>query len=286
MKTNETIDLTHQPFLSARFRQMHLNLSDFTFANIYLFRNISRYEILTKDCGTFISAYNRLEQNYIMPLDSPHDCSAETFTELVGSDRFFFPIPEEWLSLFPPDRFNVTWDDSESDYIYLTSSLASFAGKTFTRHRNHLNQFLGAYQPQDHPLGPENIQDGLQILHQWQKESPTEESKTDFSVCEEALRKFMELALWGTIYYISGKPAGFIMGEALNAEMFCLHFAKASKAYHGIYEYMFNDTAKKMESKYRYLNLEEDTGNKNLRKTKNSYGPERIIKKYRVSLAR
>jgi len=263
---------------------MNLNLSDFTFANIYLFRDICRYEILNKDCGAFISAYNRSEQNYIMPLDFPKDCSTDTFRELLDQRRFFYPIPEEWLPLFPTDLFDFAWDDGESDYIFQTKNLASFSGKTFTRHRNHLNQFLGAYQCEDRPLGPQNINDGLEILTQWQNESRLSAGKTDFAVCEEALRKFTELALWGTIYYIEKKAAGFIIGEALNPDMFCLHFAKASKTYHGIYEFMFNDTAKKLEAQYRYLNFEEDMGDKNLRKTKNSYGPERIIRKYRISL--
>lgn len=284
MNITEIIALNHQPFLSERFQQMHLNISDYTFANVYLFRNISRYEVITRDCGVFISAYNRHNRNCIMPLDSPQGCSPDIFRELLGGDRFLYPISEEWLPFFPSDQFDAAWDDSESDYIYLTSNLASFSGKTYTRHRNHLNQFFGAYRPQDLPLGPENLKDGLEILHQWQEESRLAPGKTDFSVCEEALQKFQELALWGTIYYIENKPAGFIIGEALNLDMFCLHFAKASKAFHGIYEFMFNDTAKKLQSQYRYLNLEEDMGNKNLRKTKSSYGPERILKKYHVSL--
>jgi uncharacterized protein len=284
MDITETIDIPHRTFLSERFRKLRLNLSDYTFANIYLFRNISRYTILTKDCGTFISAYNRQNQNFIMPLDNPQDCTPDTLRQLLSKENFFFPIPEEWLPYFPEDQFSLSWEDSESDYIYLTSSMAAFSGKQYTRHRNHLNQFFGAYRPVDQPLGPDNLEDALTILQCWQGESTVSAGKTDFAVCREAIPKFTELALWGTIYYIENEPAGFIIGEALNADMFCLHFAKASKKYHGIYEFMFNDTAKKLESQYKYLNLEEDMGNKNLRKTKSSYGPERILKKYRVSL--
>jgi hypothetical protein len=47
---------------------------------------------------------------------------------------------------------------------------------------------------------------------------------------------------------------------------------------------MFNDTAKRLLPQYRFLNLEEDMGNKNLRRTKGSYGPEMLLKKYHVSL--
>ncbi len=220
-----------------------------------------------------------------MPLDTPQTCAPDTLKHLLNGSNFFFPIAEEWLPFFPADDFCVSSDDGESDYIYLTAKMASFAGKQYTRHRNHLNQFLGAYHPLDVPLGAENLRDAMAVLQRWQEESVTTAGKTDFAVCEEALQKFQELALWGTLYYIEQKPAGFIIGEALNDDMFCLHFAKASKAYHGIYEFMFNDTAIKLQPQYRYLNLEEDMGNKNLRKTKSSYGPEKILKKYRVSLA-
>jgi uncharacterized protein len=281
----ETIELAHRPFLSERFRRMHLNISDYTFANVYLFRNVSRYQILTKECGTFISAYNRQNQNYIMPLSCPQTCSPETLRHLLSGGDFFFPIPEEWLPFFPENEFRISCDDSESDYIYLTRNMASFAGKQYTRHRNHLNQFLGKFHPKQRPLSPETREDGLEILRRWQDESTAAPGKTDFFVCTEALRSLSELALWGTIYYIEGAPAGFIIGEALNDDTFCLHFAKASKIYHGIYEFMFNDTARQLQTRYPYLNLEEDVGNKNLRKTKSSYGPERILKKYRLSLA-
>jgi hypothetical protein len=284
MDTIETINLKHRPLLVERFRQMNLNISDYAFANIYLFRNTYRYEILMTDCGTFISAYNRQDQNYIMPLDNPQSCSPDTLRDLLNDGNFFFPIPEEWLSFFPKDKFCISSEDGESDYIYLTENMASFAGKQYTRHRNHLHQFLGAYRPSDQPLGAANSQDAITILQQWQEESVVAASKTDFAVCEEALQNFSELELWGTVYYIENKPAGFIIGEALNKDTFCLHFAKASINYHGIYEFMFNDTAIKLQAQYKYLNLEEDMGNKNLRRTKSSYGPECILKKYRVSL--
>jgi uncharacterized protein len=280
----ETIDLAHRPFLSERFRQMHLNVSDYTFANVYLFRHVSRYQILTKDCGTFISAYNRQDQNYIMPLSSPQTCSPDTLRNLLHNGNFFFPISEDWLSFFPGNEFTISFDDSESDYLYLTRNMASFAGKHYTRHRNHLNQFFGAFRPERQPLSPDTLEDSLKILRRWQDESVVAADKTDFAVCEEALKSFSELALWGTIYYINGEPAGFVIGEALNDDTFCLHFAKGSKSYHGIYEFMFNDAARQLQSRYPYLNLEEDMDNKNLRKTKSSYGPDRILKKYRVSL--
>lgn len=284
METIETIDLKHRSCLTERFHQMNLQISDYTFANVYLFRKTSHYEFLTMDCGLFVSGENKQKQRYVMPLNNPQDCDIRTFNDVLREQKFFFPIPQEWLSFFPEDQFIISCDESDSDYIYLTENMAGFKGRQYIRHRNHLHQFLSLYGPEDKPISSANYQDAMSVLREWQDNSKSTPDKTDFEHCSEALQNFSGLALWGTIYYIESKPAGFIIGEALNADTFCLHFAKASTKYHGIYEFMFNDTAKKLLPQYKYLNLEEDMGNKNLRRTKSSYGPEFLLKKYRISI--
>lgn len=280
----ETVALKHRPQLTERFRQMNLQISDYTFANVYLFRQTSHYEFVTRDCGLFVSGRNKQKQRYVMPLNNPDGCDLKTFREILEGRDFFFPIPGAWLPCFPEDHFVVSFDESESDYIYLTENMAGFKGKRYLRHRNHLNQFLSSYQADGQRISDGHFDDAIRILEEWQSGSRTSRDKTDFEQCYEALDKFCGLALWGIIYYIADKPAGLIIGEELTPDTFCLHFAKASKQYHGIYEYMFNDTAKRLQSKYRYLNLEEDMGNKNLRRTKSSYGPEFLLKKYRVGI--
>jgi hypothetical protein len=282
----QTVDFQHRELLEESFRHLSLPISDYTFANVYLFRNINHYEFLTTDCGLFVSSTNKQRQRCIMPLNDLRSCNLQTFSDLLDGESIFFPIPQEWLFIFSGDKFVITSNESESDYIYLTENMASFKGKQYNRHRNHLNQFLSAYNSYDEPLCPDNVPAAMSLLQEWQDDSKSPSNKTDFDQCHEALQKISALALWGTLYYINDEPAGFIIGEALNADTFCLHFAKASKKYHGIYEFMFNDTAKKLQDKYKYLNFEEDMGNKNLRRTKDSYGPEMLLKKYHVSLKR
>ena len=282
----ETVDFQHLELLQESFRHLNLPISDYTFPNVYLFRKISHYEFLTTDCGLFVSSTNKQRQRCIMPLNDLRSCDLQTFNDLLGGESIFFPIPQEWLFIFPADKFVITSDESESDYIFLTENMASFKGKQYTRHRNHLNQFLSSYRPSDEPASLNNLPDAMSVLQEWQDDSKLPSDKTDFDQCSEALQKISALALRGTLYYIDHEPVGFIIGEALNTDTFCLHFAKASKKYHGIYEFMFNDTAKKLQSQYKYLNFEEDMGNKNLRRTKGSYGPELLLKKYRVSLKR
>jgi uncharacterized protein len=284
MEKMETIDFQHRELLKDRFKLLNLPISDYTFPNIFLFRNVSHYEFLTTDCGLFISGQCRLGRGYIMPLNDLRNCELQTFENLLTKKNSFYPIPEEWLSFFPADKFSVSYEDSDSDYLYLTEKMASFKGGQYTRHRNHLNQFFAAYQPRAEAISKSNATQAMLILQAWQNDSGLSVNKTDYEQCRGAIELIEELALWGTIYYIDNEPAGFIIGEGLNNDTFVLHFAKASKKYHGIYEFMFNDSAKRLEKQYKYLNLEEDMGNKNLRRTKASYGPEMLLKKYRVSL--
>jgi hypothetical protein len=284
MKKLEKIDFHHRGLLLENFNQLNLPLSDYTFANIFLFRNISHYEFLQTDCGLFISGHNRQGQSYIMPLNDLRNCDQQTFEILLDGQNFFFPIPEEWLSFFPEDKFVINYDESESDYLYLTEKMASFKGNQYNRHRNHLNQFFSAYIPRAEAISIHNAQQAMSVLNVWQDDSRLASAKTDFEQCREALENFSALDLWGTLYYIDDEPAGFILGEALNTETFVLHFAKASKKYHGIYEFMFNDTARRLLPQYKFMNLEEDMGNKNLRRTKGSYGPEVLLKKYHICL--
>ena len=80
------------------------------------------------------------------------------------------------------------------------------------------------------------------------------------------------------------EPAGFVLGEELNETTFVLHFAKARTKFKGIYQYMFNNFAKILPPKYKYLNLEQDLDKENLRVFKSSYVPDVMLKKARVRL--
>ncbi len=73
-----------------------------------------------------------------------------------------------------------------------------------------------------------------------------------------------------------------MLGEEVNDETYVLHFAKALTKFKGIYQFMFNNFAKVLPPKYRYLNLEQDLDKENLRVFKSSYIPDRMLRKARV----
>ncbi len=279
----EEIDLKHQSLVSRSFRSLKTNISDFTFASLYLFRDPCRYRLLRNGDLLIACAMENGEPCW-MPLNDPRTIEKHHLIRLMEEYGLLFPVPEEWLKIFSGPEFSVSFREGEMDYLYHIEKMATFRGGRLNRKRNHLKQFLSLYSHESERLSPERIGDAVKVLEDWQAETCLPEGKTDYGPCLEALRLLDRLRLKGIIYYVAGQPAGFLIGEKLNDATFVIHFAKGIKTYKGLYEYMFNDAARRLLSKYAYLNLEEDLGKESLRITKSSYDPDAMVKKYRISL--
>ena len=53
-------------------------------------------------------------------------------SRMAGTADYLFPIPDQWLSAFPEERFDRSFDEGDSDYLYLTERIATFAGNCDT----------------------------------------------------------------------------------------------------------------------------------------------------------
>ena len=158
-------------------------------------------------------------------------------------------------------------------------------GRNLHKKRNPLAQFQKRYRHDALPLTNDRLTQARFILSDWQATSQMNDTDTDYAACLEALDRYDELVLCGGIYYADDEPAGFVLGEEVSDETFVLHFAKARTKFKGVYQYMFNNFAKILPPKYKYLNLEQDLEKENLRIFKSSYVPDALLRKARVKLA-
>ncbi|UCF30366.1 MAG: DUF2156 domain-containing protein [bacterium] len=278
------LSLDDHDLLFDRLRSIDVPISEFSFANLYLFRDTHRYEIV-QGAEIFIRGRSYGGETYIMPTRDVREVDPRIMREMAAQADYLYPIAEEWLSAFA-SGFETTFDEGDSDYLYLTERIATYAGKKLHRKKNLLNFFRKHYRYEALPLTEDRIPDAIRVLNEWQEESGKGFTDTDFAACRESLVRMEELALCGGIYYTEGEPSGFVHGEELNGETYALHFAKALKKYKGIYQYIFSSFAGILPKKYRYLNFEQDLGKEALRHSKESYFPEMKLRKYRVSLKR
>jgi hypothetical protein len=280
---SQPLSLHHQPLLRDRLRAIEFSISEFSFPNLYLFRDTHGYEVITDGDEIWIRGQSYDGRTYIMPTRDVREMSSDYLNQITGTTDYLFPVPEEWLSAFPENRFNRSTDDGESDYLYQTERIATFAGKKLHKKKNLLNFFIKHYAHEAEPLTENQVPDALSILESWQAVSGEKEEYTDYDAAKEALLHMEELVLCGGIWYAEGKPSGYILGEEITLDTFALHFAKGLTEYKGIYQYIFSSFASILPGTYTHLNMEQDLGKEALRHSKESYFPETKIKKWRVA---
>ena len=275
--------MDHRGLLQERLRAVKVPLSEYSFANIYLFRHAHAYEVLPED-GVFIRGRSYEGSPFVMPTVDIRALDTSHLRSIMGEADFLFPIPEEWLEGLESNVFEHTYTEGDSDYLFRTDKMASFSGRKLHKKRNLMRQFQRSYSHEARPLTQDRLGDARAVLDQWQRDTGEGPEQTDYGPCQEALDLYEELVLCGAIYYVDDEPAGFIVGEELNEETFSLHFAKARKEFKGIYEQMYNTFANVLPRRYRYMNFEQDLGKAALRIAKSSYDPDILLKKYRVAL--
>ncbi len=280
---SEKLDFNHKEILYEKFRQIHLDISEYSFSNLYLFRKIHEYEVLF-DKNILIKGKSYDAGNFIMPASSIENYNYDYIKNIAASVDFLFPIPEEWLTVFKTEDFDFSYSEGDSDYIYTVEKMRLYPGRNLQSKRNLLKQFIRDYNNQSLPLTQERIGDAIKILDRWQQDVELPPEETDYYACLEALQKYDDVVLCGFIYYVNDEPGGFIIGEEINPEMFVLHFAKGEKKFKGLYQFMYNNFASILPDKYKYMNFEQDMGKLALKIAKNSYIPDKMVKKYRVKL--
>ena len=281
----ERLGWEHRDLLAPRLRAITEPLSEYSFPNLYLFRDVHAYEVIF-DREIFIRGKTYDGVPYLMPTVPLPGLVIDYLKELLKNGELLFPIPEAWLGLFSSDEFEVSFRDGDADYLYTVSKMSTYGGRKLHKKRNLLKQFSESYQHEALPLTNDRLGDARFVLEEWKKESTLDPAGSDYAACREALERYEELILCGGIVYAEGEPAGFVLGEELNEATFVLHFAKARTKFKGVYQYLFNVFAKVLPPKYTHLNLEQDLDKENLRVFKSSYVPDLMLRKARVALRR
>jgi hypothetical protein len=255
-------------------------VSEFTFANLYLFRKRYDYRVSRDTEGFFIvSGEKDGKKFFLTPCAVP---PREVLDGLFDTHDYWKNIPETILDA-NRDRLEEwgieTAEDRDNfDYLYLRGDLAELSGKKFHKKRNLVNAFLNAYTAEGRPLSDDLIPDAQKILEQW-KEDKGEDG--DYVASKEALELFGFLKMKGAMYYVNGKPAGWCLGESIaKGRIFAVHFEKGLDQYKGIYQYINQAFAASLPRFFTYINREQDLGDEGLRQAKMTYRPSGFVKKY------
>jgi hypothetical protein len=278
-KKCEILGIEHRDILKDRLKSLCMGLSEYAFANLYLFRRKHNYEIRFDD---HIAIYGRTydDHMYVMPLFDISKVTKEYLMHLTQGVDFMFPIHEAHLHLCSQGHLTATYDNNDSDYIHASWKFSAYPGNNLRGKKSLANSFSRNYISEAHPLSEGNQDDAISVLKQWQEQTGQLHESTDYGPCLEALLLREALELFGFIYYAEGRPCGFIIAEELTPEMCVLHFYKGKREFKGIYEYMFQHFAKCYADRYTFFNFEQDLGLPGIQQAK--YRPDYMYRKYEL----
>lgn len=175
------------------------------------------------------------------------------------------------------------------DYIYDCRELTELSGKKYHAKRNHIARFSEKNWSYEE-ITPENIGECREMNEEWQRrnvceECPGEKDKSD-EVCavRKGLDHFWELGYVGGLLRVDGAVQAFTFGEKVNSDTFAVHAEKAFTDYQGAYPMINKQFLLHSCRDYRYINREEDMGEANLRKAKQSYYPCFMEEKFSVRI--
>jgi hypothetical protein len=274
------VSIDMREVLHPRFKALADGISEFTFANIYLFRQAHNYRISRLDNELFVITGRDNENPFFMlPFGLPDE---NIIRKLFNSFHTMKATTAEQAEKLTAMGYSVSEDMDNFDYLYSREDLVNLTGRKFHKKKNLLNIFIRNNECQAKPLLEEYRDDALQILERWNEQ---QDEPNDFLAAKEALEKMWPLQLCGGIFYIEGQPVAYCLGEELAlGKSFVIHFEKAvlGEDFKGIYQYINQAFASILPEKYKTVNREQDLGDPGLRHAKMSYRPVDFVKKYKA----
>jgi uncharacterized protein len=272
------VTLAHRPLLHPKFQTLPEGISEFTFANIFLFRQSHGYRLsFLEDDLIVILGKDGDAPFFMLPFGIPAAASLERLFQDYGSMKC---ASFEQRMILENLGYQAVEDRDNFDYLYLRQDLAELGGRKFHKKRNLIKAFVENHDYEARPLLEEYLGDALRILEDWKQ---AHDSPGDYSAAREALEKSWDLQLCGGIYYVEKRPVAYTLGEELaRGTSFAIHFEKAIPDYKGLFQFINQAFASILPEIYVTINREQDLGDDGLRRAKHSYKPTGFVEKYRI----
>lgn len=184
------------------------------------------------------------------------------------------------LDLFK-DYYKPIENRDGAEYIYLNSSIKTYAGSKLQKKRNYTNKFLKLYGDKYRykALEKKDKELILDFLSKWVLLNENKESlKNEYKGIERLLNSSFEFKMSGI--FIDNKLISFILGSITREDIVQIHVEKGLYEYEGIYPFIYQQFILKEYNDIKYSSREDDVGDLNLRKSKLSFYPEKLISSY------
>ncbi|HAT4246341.1 TPA: DUF2156 domain-containing protein [Clostridium perfringens] len=176
------------------------------------------------------------------------------------------------------------------DYVYDFNDLINLSGRKFRKKRNKYNHFIKNYNYKTKFfksfLDNKEKKECLEFLDKWYLENKQKDDEflAEINGTRNLINYLEELDLDLIRLYVDNKLIGISIGEKFNDSTYIVHVEKCLKEFNGAYAFINNSLLKNSFLDLKYVNREEDLGVLGLRKSKMSYNPKFLERKYLVKI--
>ncbi len=176
------------------------------------------------------------------------------------------------------------------DYVYDFNDLINLSGRKFRKKRNKYNQFIKNYNYKTKFfksfLDNKEKKECLEFLDKWYLENKQKDDEflAEINGTRNLINYLEKLDLDLIKLYVDNKLIGISIGEKFNDSTYIVHVEKCLKEFNGAYAFINNALLKNSFLDLKYVNREEDLGVLGLRKSKMSYNPKFLERKYLVEI--
>ena len=297
------VELADKPLFDEAFSLAGQRLSDYTFANTYIWRNGLRLYwasieghlcVFANGTGDLTMLFPPLgEGNLARCVDICFEMMNEYNARVAHPSHSRIEYVSEGLLRPLSTCGGLKPALMGGDYVYETAKMIDLPGGDLKSKRQARNKFLREHAVRTEPLTRERVGECLALLQQWQRRAEqhgaaddplarvtAELRRRDTSATELALAEHEALGLTGMVLYADERLIGFTLGEPLSPEQCSILIEKTDLEVYGSAQFIFSEFCRQYWSSYPECNVGDDWGIPSLKWTKESYRPLKLLSKY------
>jgi uncharacterized protein len=261
-------------------------ISELTFTNIYCWKELYKPQVSLLNNFLLICSDCVLERKFFVPIGVGY---IKTPMEELLKEKscLFFRVPEAVKSLFDDNQvYRIEFDADNSDYLFKTKDLIELPGRKYDGKRNLIKKFKSFYNYEYQKVTSSHVDECFQFEEEWCSIRHCDSVEGLFKerrAIREMITHCSEFGLVGGAIRVEGRICALAIGQRLNHNTLVMHVLKANPTMAGLYQLICNEFLANEARDYELVNLEQDLGVEGLRKSKLSYHPVEMIKKYTIS---
>lgn len=295
MKVSRANLLNQRSLVETYLKQRAFSLSSFSFVTLFGWQDFFEFDFKVINDNLCIFAQHELGRfMYLPPLGG--ELKSETIEQCFqvmmdvngkkGVTRIE-NVPEEMLSLFPKDQYVFSLKGYE--YCYGREDIARLEGNKYKTKRSSYNQFAKNNLYQYMPYEKNMLEECLFLYKTWaESRALIYEDDIYRQMLEEnekvhqlTLEYYKELELTARVVVVNNKIKAYTVGFEISRDIFCILFEIADLTMKGLPVFIFSKFCQDDSlERYKFINVMDDFELANIKKTKMSFHPSKLIPSY------